>query len=171
MTHFYVHTAFHVVESNLQGKSSSKWVDRYIIDFLLVSEIKPTSWPNVGEKRRYIAVLLTFWLLSPRRGDRACNCSVTCPLGCPLEEDCRGKSSQSRLQLQQQRYRRLHTYTSQPEAKSPRISINTTTTSQLVPDDGDDLIPLTSHGPNVFHGYGDALYDLLDYGSDNSYIY
>jgi len=34
------------------------------------------------------------------------------------------------------------------------------------PDDGDELIPLTSQGPNVFYGYSDALSDLFEYGEE-----
>jgi hypothetical protein len=33
-------------------------------------------------------------------------------------------------------------------------------------DDGDDLIPLTSQGPNVFYGYADALLDLFEHGEE-----
>jgi hypothetical protein len=35
---------------------------------------------------------------------------------------------------------------------------------QLVPpDDGDDLIPLMSRGPNVFYGYTDTLWEFLEF--------
>ena len=37
------------------------------------------------------------------------------------------------------------------------------TTSTL---DNEDLIPLTSQGPNVFYGYGDALLNLFEYGEE-----
>ena len=40
---------------------------------------------------------------------------------------------------------------------------------RLVPADQksvDDLIPLSSQGPNVFYGFCDSLWDLLEYGED-----
>jgi hypothetical protein len=38
--------------------------------------------------------------------------------------------------------------------------------TQIAPDDGDDLIPLVSRGPNVFYGFADGLLDLLEDGGD-----
>ena len=39
--------------------------------------------------------------------------------------------------------------------------------AQLVPpDDGDDLIPLMSQGPNVFYGYTDTLWEFLEFAEN-----
>ena len=38
--------------------------------------------------------------------------------------------------------------------------------TQVTPDDGDDLIPLMSQGPNVFYGYTDALWEFLEFAEN-----
>ena len=50
-----------------------------------------------------------------------------------------------------------------PSSESPNILDNT----QITPDDGDDLIPLMSHGPNVFYGFSDALFDFFRYAEND----
>ena len=49
------------------------------------------------------------------------------------------------------------------KCESPSESPNIPDT-QVTPDDGDDLIPLMSQGPNVFYGYADALAELVGSG-------
>jgi hypothetical protein len=51
------------------------------------------------------------------------------------------------------------------ETKSQSESPDTT---KITSDDGDDLIPLVSQGPNIFYGYGDGLLELLEYGENPS---
>ena len=49
------------------------------------------------------------------------------------------------------------------ESQSESLNIPDT---QVTPDDGDDLIPLTSQGPNVFYGYADAMLEFFEFAEN-----
>ena len=49
----------------------------------------------------------------------------------------------------------------EPQSDSPKIL-----DAEITPDDGDDLIPLTSQGPNVFYGFSDAILELFQFGEE-----
>lgn len=54
-----------------------------------------------------------------------------------------------------------------PPPKKTKLESEDTEITANTPDDGDDLVPLTSKGPNVFYGYTDSLFGLLQYGEDS----
>jgi hypothetical protein len=53
-----------------------------------------------------------------------------------------------------------------PNKKTKCESQSESPDSQITQDDGDDLIPLMSQGPNVFYGYADALLEFLEFAEN-----
>ena len=57
-----------------------------------------------------------------------------------------------------------------PNKKTKCESPNIPDPQLVPPDDGDDLVPLMSQGPNVFFGYTDALWEFLEF-AENEGLY